>query len=484
MSISAALSNALSGLTASSRAAGVVSSNLANVLTEGYAPRALEIVSQTGGPRTGVTIVGITRNIDQALLGDRRLADSAVAYSDTLLRFTGQLEQAVGTPDDPASLSARVTALENSLVTAASRPEAPDRLLAAVTRAGELADTLSSVSNEIQNRRTEADSEINRAVETINTNLEQIHELNIQIVRAKDGSASLASLQDSRQSAIDRLSELIPVRQVPRDGGSVALFTPGGAILLDSSPATLGFSPTPVVTAQMTLGNSLLSGLQINGANINLSGGNNPIGGGRLAALFEVRDDLGVEAQTQVDALARGLIERFQQAGLDPTRAPGDPGLFTDAGAFFNAANEVGIASRISLNAAVDPNQGGELRRLRDGLGAVLPGPVGEAGLLQQLQGAMTTNLSLSSGNLGVVARSLSGHFGSFSSRIGQDLLTQEQNLSFASSTQGSLKALELQGGVDSDSELQHLLLIEQSFGANARMIQTIDDMMQTILGI
>lgn len=484
MSISAALSNALSGLTASSRAAGVVSSNLANALTEGYATRRLEIISQTGGPRTGVTIVGISRNIDQALLGDRRLADSAVAHSDTLLRFTGQLEQAVGTPDDPASLSGRVTAFENSLITAASRPEAPDRLQAAVTRAGELAATLSNVSDEIQNRRTEADNEINRSVETINTNLEQIHELNIKIVRAKDGSASLASLQDSRQSAIDRLSQFIPIRQVPRDGGAVALFTPGGAILLDSSPATLGFSPTPVVTTQMTLGNSLLSGLQINGVNINLSAGNNPIGGGRLAALFEVRDDQGVAAQTQVDALARDLIERFQQAGLDPSRAPGDPGLFTDAGAFFNTANEVGIAARITVNAAVDPNQGGELRRLRDGLGATLPGSVGEAGLLQQLQGALTTNQSLASGNLGVVARSLSGHMGSFSSLIGQDRLTREQSLSFTTSTQDSLKALELQGGVDSDAELQRLLLIEQSFGANARMIQTIDNMMQTILGI
>ncbi len=484
MSISSALSNALSGLTASSRAAGVVSSNLANVLTEGYAPRQLEIVGQTGGPRTGVAVVGITRNINQALLGERRLADSAVAYSDRLLQFTSQLQQAVGTPDDPASLSGRVTAFENSLITAASRPEAPDRLQAAVSRAGELASALSSVSGDIQNRRTEADNEIRLAVEEINTNLEQIHKLNVQIVRANDGSASLASLQDSRQSAIDRLSEFIPIRQVPRDGGSVALFTPGGAILLDSNPATLEFSPSPVITAQMTLGNGQLSGLKINGADVNLSSSNNPIGGGRLAAMFEVRDDLGVQAQTQADALARDLIERFQQPGLDTTRAAGDPGLFTDAGAFFTPANEVGIASRIAVNAAVDPNQGGELRRLRDGLGAATPGPVGNAGLLQELQGALAMVQSLPSGDLGGVARSLSGHFGSFSSRIGQDLLTHEQNHSFASSTQGSLKELELQGGVDSDAELQQLLLIEQSFGANARMIQTIDDMMQTILGI
>ena len=47
-----------------------------------------------------------------------------------------------------------------------------------------------------------------------------------------------------------------------------------------------------------------------------------------------------------------------------------------------------------------------------------------------------------------------------------------------------SLKALELQGGVDTDHEMQQLLLIEQAYAANARVISTADDMIQTLLGL
>ena len=43
MSISSALSNALSGLNAVSRAADVVSSNVANAMTEGYGKREIEL---------------------------------------------------------------------------------------------------------------------------------------------------------------------------------------------------------------------------------------------------------------------------------------------------------------------------------------------------------------------------------------------------------------------------------------------------------
>ncbi|MCH5377201.1 MAG: flagellar basal body protein, partial [Planctomycetes bacterium] len=41
MALSSALNNALSGLNAAARASGVVSSNIANAMTEGYAQRSL-----------------------------------------------------------------------------------------------------------------------------------------------------------------------------------------------------------------------------------------------------------------------------------------------------------------------------------------------------------------------------------------------------------------------------------------------------------
>jgi len=59
-----------------------------------------------------------------------------------------------------------------------------------------------------------------------------------------------------------------------------------------------------------------------------------------------------------------------------------------------------------------------------------------------------------------------------------------DQTLSFATARQAGLKDIELQQGVDSDEQMQRLLLIEQSYSANARMIQTVDEMLQTLLRI
>ena len=49
MSMSAALNNALSGLTASSRRAQVISDNVANALTPGYARRSVTVAAHVVG---------------------------------------------------------------------------------------------------------------------------------------------------------------------------------------------------------------------------------------------------------------------------------------------------------------------------------------------------------------------------------------------------------------------------------------------------
>ena len=54
MSLTGALSNALSGLTANTRAAGIVSANISNALTEGYGRRSLEISPNRIGTHGGV----------------------------------------------------------------------------------------------------------------------------------------------------------------------------------------------------------------------------------------------------------------------------------------------------------------------------------------------------------------------------------------------------------------------------------------------
>ena len=51
-----------------------------------------------------------------------------------------------------------------------------------------------------------------------------------------------------------------------------------------------------------------------------------------------------------------------------------------------------------------------------------------------------------------------------------------------AAAQHDSLSEAAFSEGIDTDYEMQTLLQIEQSYAANARVIQAIDDMMQRIL--
>ena len=482
MSLSTALSNALTGLTANSRAAGVVSSNLANLSTPGYGRRDIELSPIARGGAGGVRVIAITRNVDQGLLSDRRLADSALSYADTRARFLGQVQQAVGTPDVPGSLSSRIAAFESSLTTAASRPEAPERLQAVAARAAELVQGFETISDEIQGRRQSAEEDIAFVVKTLNTALKQAQGLNAEITDARRRGFDVSSLEDHRQVVIDRIAEIVPVRELPRGNGEIALVTTGGALLLDRVPVEFEFTRANMIVPDMTLANGGLSGIQINGLDVAPAGAGSPLNGGRLAALFEVRDTLATDAQTQLDALTRDMVERFQQPGLDPSLSAADAGLFTDEGTRFDPVDEVGLAGRLTLNALVDPAAGGEVWRLRDGLGAVAQGPTGNSDLLLAFSDALSGDRVLASGGLGTGAGSVAEHAGGLASYVGQLRLTGDQATSFAVTRQTELENMLLQGGVDSDAEAQRLLIIEQAFTANARMIQTLDDMMQTLL--
>ncbi len=133
------------------------------------------------------------------------------------------------------------------------------------------------------------------------------------------------------------------------------------------------------------------------------------------------------------------------------------------------------------MNSLVDPDAGGEAWRLRDGLGAVVPGATGDGALLQDFGKALAANEGPSSAALMGQGGSLHDLATQVVSSIGADRLAAERTCR-SRRTVRTLEAQELANGVDSDRELQNLLLIEQSFAANARVIEAIDEMMSTLL--
>lgn len=484
MSLSGALSNAFSGLTAASRSAQVTASNLANVMTEGYGRRELEIGARVLGGYGGVTINGITRHVDPGLISERRMATSDQEGNERLAGYFNRLEALVGTPADGDSLSARISDFEASLVSAASRPDLSERLSQVVIDAREVAVTFERVSDGIQAMRSEADREIASTVDRLNTALDQVRDLNIQISHAIVTGHDTSAIEDQRQLLIDEISGIVPIKTFQRDLGAVALFTPGGAILLDGNAAELEFSAANVIVPHMTLSGGHLSELEINGVPVSTDSETGPMHGGKLAALFAVRDELAIDTQSQLDAVARDLVERFQDAGLDATRAPGSAGLFTDAGAVFTPANEVGLSGRLAINAAVDPDAGGATWRLRDGLGAAAPGPVGNSQLLRDMQTALSALRVPASGDFGPTAQSAANLQATFLGEIGAAREVSDQAVSFAAARYSAINTQVLEQGVDSDQEMQRLMLIEQAYAANARMMAVVDEMMQALMRI
>jgi flagellar hook-associated protein 1 FlgK len=68
--------------------------------------------------------------------------------------------------------------------------------------------------------------------------------------------------------------------------------------------------------------------------------------------------------------------------------------------------------------------------------------------------------------------------------RLGVQRLSAEQSVTFAATSYHETSQAERAFGVDTDSELQNLILVEQHYAANARMLQTINEMMDTLMRI
>lgn len=478
MSLTSTLNSALSGLTMTSRAAEVIASNIANATTPGYGRREVVLSSRFGG---GVVVDAVSRNQTLPLLNDRRAADAGQSGAESRAAALLAIEQALGSGGS-AGISAAVSAFDAALLSAAGSPESAARLQTVLGAAQDLAGQINAAGAAIQGERALADARIGQQVDTLNTALAQVQALNSQIRSLQADSGEANTLIDQRQQLVDSIAGIVPLREVDRGHGVIALYTTSGAPLVDGSASVFGFTEATAMDPAMTAGGAL-SGLTLNGRSLG-TGETSLIAGGSLAADFAIRDELGPQAQAGLDALARDLVDRFADPGLDATLAPGAAGLFTDAGAALDPLNETGLAQRLSVNAAVDPAQGGALWRLRDGLGATVEGPGGSSRLLNALRGALTADRPAASGTLFSGTAGFADRASTLVSALATDRLAAEGEVTFTSARAAALQQRELENGVDTDQELQQLLVIEKAYAANARVLQAADDMLSTLMEI
>lgn len=483
MSISGALNAANSGLRATALRADIVATNVANASTPGYVRRSV-LVSETivGGETQGVRVDGIGQARNAALTSQRLLSSSDLAQADVLASAWQTLSARIGDTSDGNGIFNEFERFESSLTTAMTNPESGTSAIAVLDAANGIINEFQDLSALAENLRGEADREISEGVAFVNTSLKQIEELNTRISGIDRTSEQAAAIRDERQRLIDGISEYMPVTVVNRGFGKIDLYTPQGVALVAGSARELEFSPANTFGPEHTLASGSLSGLTVDG--IELTPGSADYGAipsGMFGGLFTLRDSDIPAFTQQLDALAGELVDRLSADGIDPTTVAGDPGLFYDPD---GAATIDGLAARLAINPAVDPDQGGASWRLRDGLGATVQGPPGDSSVLSAMFNALTEVRGVDSNGV-QGAFSMTSMAAQVASLTGQTRIQME---SVQSSTLAQhriiLDAEQTESGVDVDQQMQELLLVEQAYAANARVIQAAQEMIRQLMEI
>lgn len=168
---------------------------------------------------------------------------------------------------------------------------------------------------------------------------------------------------------------------------------------------------------------------------------------------------------------------------------PGAAGPLSQTTAAFGPANAEtapkGLAGRLQINSAVDPDAGGEPAKLRDSLAATASTESGYNVHAKSLLSALT------SANSAPTAAGVIGDFSAFdlvagvSSLVSTQMLSAEQSSALRATRRETLTTAETAAlGVDLDFELQELNLIQTAYSANAQVLRTVDEMLRTLLEI
>ncbi|HZP70780.1 MAG TPA: flagellar hook-associated protein FlgK [Pseudolabrys sp.] len=315
MSLTQALTSALSGLQVNQAGIALVAANVANADTPGYTRKVMDQVATGASTSIGVRVSDIQREIDLYIQRQLRIENSGASYADTRARMYSQLQEIYGQPGSDTSLEAVYNSFTTALQVLSTSPDDPGARTAVVNSAQLLTQQLNQLSSSIQSLRANAELAISDAVNKANEAMTQIASLNQQIAAATPGDAATAALLDNRDAYIDQLSQLMDINVISGDHNQVTIFTNSGTQLVGTQAAQLSFDAVGTMTPQSQWNaNPALRGVGTitlippAGAPVDLIQ-NRAIRSGAIAAYLQMRDQDLVQAQTQLDSLAAGMAQ-------------------------------------------------------------------------------------------------------------------------------------------------------------------------------
>jgi len=466
------------GIGVTQRGLQTTSHNIANVETPGYSKQRQVLtpshpqVTPRGAIGTGVEQVTIERLSDgfaqaqivehNASLGSNRAQAEALSVVEEIVN-----EQR----GDGITVALNRLYDAFSDLAAAQAPGAPVERESLRGAATALVDTLHGADAQLRDLQGATHDRITGLLPEINDIAERIAELNVQIVQ-QEVVAPANDLRDQRDLLMRSLAEKVDVNAFEDGRGAQIVYLPGGRPLVEGATAhALVEIPDP--TNPFDPGFSRI-GHSAGGAVVDVTAA---VGGGELGGLLRVRDTLVPAAIRSLDTVAYNLVDTVNtvhQGGVGLNGASGD--FFAPLGAVEDAARSIAldpaiVASTDAIAAGSTPAPGDNtnavaLAALRDQAAPIaLPGdPPGPAtgptrSVLQHAAGVVA--------DVGQQARSL-GRATEQQTRVSETLMDRRDALS----------------GVSIDEEVTHLITLQAAFQANARVVDTVNTLLQDVIGL
>lgn len=456
MGMSISLNTALQALLAQQLGVDTTSHNISNATTAGYSRQRVTQVAIQGSyeadgmphPGLGVDVVDIARVRDVFVDYQVRTQLSSGAQYDAQLQSLTRVENILSEPGD-AGLRAAIDQFFNAWRDLSNNPESgPARI--AVIQAGQ---TLSLAANRLGatlvQARSEADERVRASLVEVNSLTAEIAALNRQIVPLKLSGTSVGDLEDRRDLAMDRLSQLVNITYFEADDGHVEISTGGHPLVAGYASFAIEGIPNPL--------NSNYIDVRFVSDAIPLT-----VNAGEMRAYLDIRDSYVPARIADLDTLIADLIADVNTVhtagfGLDGVTARG---FFTGVGAATIAVDPL---------VATNPNAVAASSTL-----AGVPGDASSALALAALQYVK----GLSGGT-----QTYNEFYGSVVSGIG---VTVREARNRGEAQGLVLEQLKLQrestSGVSLDEEMVSLVRYQRAYEAASKLVSVADEMLDTLI--
>jgi flagellar hook-associated protein 1 FlgK len=306
------MSSALSALQTNTTALDVVSSNISNMNTPGYAQRVVNEQSQSvGGQLGGVEIADIERVTNQFFTQATLSAQSSSSLYSAQNNILSQVNALLGQVGSGTDLPSQLDDVFNALGTASLSPTTGTNQQAVLTALNKFASSVSTLSGSITNVQNQADQQVVTDVGSANGYLAQIYQLNQQIEGAQASGDTSSDLLDQRDQVVQSLSQLVGLSTTTQSNGIMLVSTTDGVNLVGNSTyaqlACAGGAANGAYAPVTMQSINALTGLPIGAA----QSINPDLGSGEIAGLMQMRDGTLGDLQQQLGTFAQQAATSF-----------------------------------------------------------------------------------------------------------------------------------------------------------------------------